>query len=648
MPTPTYWSSEEKLPIGQTKVSIPSDNGLSYQGGQRIIFTIPDNIEYINPINTVLEADFKIDLPAAGQAATDTDAGWTQTRLMLDAELGGSVLIRHIRVYANSAEMPLLDEVQDCNVLASVRYDYHSNDNERKKRALTEGCTMYTPEQRNDRALDQSPYVNTVNNTYFDANIDADNNGPTRFNLTGAGFKTAKLLLPLHESGIFGSSVVFPNKLVGGLRLELELSEASSVVRQLDTVQLNTNLEANPIFHSVDGQDDPAAGEWGAGSASATAEFYVARQNSNDSIAKFPFCIGERMSMKFAEDALNDDFIIWKDGTDAVIYPRINKIELTAATGGQTFALIKITLDKACYPSIAIPAAANNTGGKAINSKNNAHLYSLALTGGNATLDACPSFNVRYTLSNVNLLIERVDMPAGYTGKMMSAMKQGGVLNYDFLTFTNYKYSQQKDDRVANVRIPISNKRCKGVICCPVDSSVYSNMERIGCGNTLEVLAGGGQTFTYEIERVGSLSNSDKTRGDHANHSKRSGLTGCVDGLTRYQFFYNGKLNPSRPVVTSKIADRVSIAQQPLVELEKCLAVCGVPPTSFKQFRSNFIIGRATGLQNGVADLSTTDFNLQVEYQEQGNVPTKPKLWNIYIGHLRRLLIKGDSVQVDV
>lgn len=648
MPTPTYWSSEEKLPIGQTKVSIPSDNGLSYQGGQRVIFTVPDSIEYINPINTVLEADFKIDLPAGGQASTDSDAGWTQTRLMLDAELGGSVLIRHIRVYANSAEMPLLDEVQDCNVLAAVRYDYHSTDNERKKRALTEGCTMYTPEQRNDRALDQSSYVNSVNNTYFDANRDGDNDGPTKFNAGGAGFKTAKLLLPLHESGIFGSSVVFPNKLVGGLRLELELAEASDVVRQLDTVQLNTNLEANPIFHSVDGLDAGGApGQWTAASASATDVFFVARQNSNDSIDKFPFCIGERMSMKFAGQSLSDNFIIWKNATDNDIYPRINKIELQAATAGQTFDLIKITLDTACYPSVNLPSAANNTGGKCINTLSNIHLYSLALTGGNAALPAVSGFNVKYTLSNANLLVERVDMPSGYTGKMLSAMKQGGVLNYDFLTFTNYKYSQQKDDRVANVRIPISNKRCKGVICCPVDSSVYSNMEKIGCGNTYEV-NGALQTFTYEIERVGSLSNADKTRGDHANHSKRSGLTGCVDGLTRYQFFYDGKLNPSRPVVTSKIADRVSIAQQPLVELEKCLAVCGIPPSSFKQFRSNFVVGRATGLQSGVADLSTTDFSLQVEFQEQGNAPTKPKLWNIFTGHLRRLMIKGDSVMVDV
>ena len=642
MPSPTYWSSQEKLPIGQTKVSIPSDNGLNYQGGQRIIFTIPDNLEYINPINSVLECDFKISLPTSGEAATDAGAGWAQTRLMLDAELGGSALIRHIRVYANSAEMPLLDEIQDCNILAAVRYDYHTNDNERKKRSLTEGCSMYTPEQRNDRALEQTGYVNTVNNTYFEPNVSADEN---KFDTAGPGFKTGKLLLPLHESGIFGSEVVFPNKLVGGLRLELELAEPSQVLRQLDTVQLNTKLECNPMFHSVNGTDADD-GSWVNANGSATADFYVCRQNSNDSVEKFPFCVGERISMKKADDSLSDDFILWKNASDVQIFPRIKSIALSPVSGTQTFPLVKVTLDTAVYPSLALGQASDGSGGKSIKTSNNVHLYSTALSGGDATLPACPSFDVRYTLSNATLLIERVEMPAGYTSKMMAAMKSGGTLNYDFLTFTNYKYSQQKDDRVANVRIPISNKRCKGVICCPVDASVYSNMEFINCGNLYEV-SGALQTFTYEIEKEGSGS-TVSTRGSHNNHSKRSGLTGCVDGLTRYQFFYDGKLNPSRPVVTSKIANRVSISQQSLVECEKCLAVCGIPPTSFRAFRSNFFVGRGTGLQNGVADLSTTDFSLQVEYQEQGNAPTKPKLWNMYIGHLRRLMIKGDSVVVDV
>ena len=649
MPAPTFWSSEEKLPVSQTKVSIPSDNGLSYQGGQRIIFTIPDNIEFINPINTVLECDFKIDFPVGGEADSNVAAGWAQTRLQLDAELGGNVLIRHIRVYANSAEMPLLDEVQDCNILAGVRYDYHTDDSIKKKRSLVEGCSMFTPAQRNIMGIPESGYVNTENNTCFDSNIASDSTGFHKFNAPAAtsGFKTAKLLLPLHESGIFGSSVVFPNKVVGGLRLELELCEANIALKQLDTVQLNNKFQSNPIFHSVDGLDVPAAADasdWLT--TAATDTFYLARQNLNGAeIAKVPFCIGERFSIKKGSTSISDTYMVWSSATVANVFPRIKSIDVAAANAGtQSYDLIKIVLDEAVKPSTAIKTIANSSVGVSVDLEDPSYIYSTSLYGGDDALGATPSFEPTYTLSNAALIVERVEMPEGYNAKMRSMMSQGGVLNYDFLTFTNYKYSQAQNDRVANIRIPIANKRCKGVVAVPVDSSVYTTVERICCGNMREVDDTG--TYTYNIEKEGNQAGA--VLGNHTSHSKRSAIEGVVDGLSRYQFFYSGKLNPSRPVVTSKIANRVSISQQSLVECEKCLAVCGIPPTSFSAFRRNFFVGRATAIQNGVVDLSTTDFNLQVEYQEIDNPPTKSKLWNIYIGHLRRLLIRGDSVVVDV
>ena len=651
MPAPTFWSSEEKLPVSQTKVSIPSDNGLSYQGGQRIIFTIPDNIEFINPINTVLECDFKIDFPVGGEADSSVAAGWAQTRLQLDAELGGNVLIRHIRVYANSAEMPLLDEVQDCNVLAGVRYDYHTDDSIRKKRSLVEGCSMFTPAQRNIMGIPESGYVNTENNTCFDSNIASDSTGFHKFNAPAAtsGFKTAKLLLPLHESGIFGSSVVFPNKVVGGLRLELELCEANIAVKQLDTVQLNNKFQSNPIFHSIDGLDVPAGAlgvDSGWKTTVVTDTFYLARQNLNGAeIAKVPFCIGERFSIKKGSTSISNTYMAWSSAAVANVFPRIKAINVkAAAVGTQSYDLIQIVLDEPVKPSTAIKSIANSSVGVSVDLEDPSYIYSTSLYGGDGTLLATPSFEPTYTLSNAALIVERVEMPEGYNAKMRSMMSQGGVLNYDFLTFTNYKYSQAQNDRVANIRIPIANKRCKGVVAVPVDSSVYTTVERICCGNMREVDDTG--TYTYNIEKEGNQAGA--VLGNHTSHSKRSAIEGVVDGLSRYQFFYSGKLNPSRPVVTSKIANRVSISQQSLVECEKCLAVCGIPPTSFSAFRRNFFVGRATAIQNGVVDLSTTDFNLQVEYQEIDNPPTKSKLWNIYIGHLRRLLIRGDSVVVDV
>ena len=125
MPIQSFWASEDKVPISQTKVSIPAENGLSYTDGQRIIFTIPDEHEYFNPVNTQLELDLEIKLPSNATYPT---------RLQLDSELGGSVIIRDIMIYANSAEMPLLEEIQNCNIVGALRYDYDANDNIRKKK----------------------------------------------------------------------------------------------------------------------------------------------------------------------------------------------------------------------------------------------------------------------------------------------------------------------------------------------------------------------------------------------------------------------------------------------------------------------------------------------------------------------------------
>jgi hypothetical protein len=642
MPTNSFWSSDDKIPISQTKVSIPSENGLSYDGGQRIIFTIPaGTIEYFNPINTLLECDFKYAIPTGKQ----------RTFLQLDPILGGSALIKHIRIYANSAEMPLLEEVQNANVLASLRYDYDSNDNIQKKRALTQGCGVYDPRHRSQFKNEQTLDLNTKNNSFFSPNIGGSEKlfGDANTDESDAAcIRTAKLLLPLHQSGIFGSSVVFPNLMVNGLRLEIILEEPQKCLKQISSVQRNNRLENGCMFHSVDGNDN-LDGDWKTAKANATDTFYFSRINNKLEASDCPFAVGEGISFQqnttTEADCLNK-FITWKDASDANAFPVIKSIS-TAAAGSvnNAYALIKIVLTEPVYPSVA------SISSKADGDKNRwvAYSTSLGLSAGEMVNPKDPSsWDPTYTLSNVNLKVEKVEMPSAYTSKMMEAMKQGGTINYDFLSFTNYLYSQMKDDRVANIRIPIMNKRCKGVLCIPTDGSVYSNHVIVNCGDGDERDANQAtKTLTYYTHKEGNEMSAN-CEGNWSNYTERSGMVGIADGLTNYQFFYDGRLNPSRKVDCKKISNRTSIAQQPLVELEKALSVCGIPPNSFQKFRDNFCVGRAVGIQQGVADLSTTDFNLQCEYNEAANPPTKNKLWNIYTGHLRRLMIKGDSVMVDV
>ena len=210
---------------------------------------------------------------------------------------------------------------------------------------------------------------------------------------------------------------------------------------------------------------------------------------------------------------------------------------------------------------------------------------------------------------------------------MMQMMKEGGTMNYDYRSYTNYRYSQVQSDLVANIRLPLIESRASSILCIPTDASVYSGKQALSC------------SATYLI---------DEDPDDVVNRSNRSGLVGIVDELQNYQLIYDGKINPSRKVDTSKIANRTSISQQWCIEAEKALAMADIEPLSFRAFRDNFFIGRALALgRNAVYDARGKDFNLMVEYTGASG-PSKNHLWMNFVAHIRRLVIKQGSLDVLV
>ena len=267
-------------------------------------------------------------------------------------------------------------------------------------------------------------------------------------------------------------------------------------------------------------------------------------------------------------------------------------------------------------------------------------------------------------------------MPAGYTRKMLSMMKAGGSLNYDFLSSTNYKYSQLAGDIVANIRLPLSQSRAKAILSVPTDSTRYSNRAYMSGTNSTDGCQGSQPAWTTPYNpadytyleqpanfQAGSGRNNADDWGTPKNqgmsgyietqdgqmYSTRSSMVGIWDHLTNYQWFYNGQLNPNRAVDVSKISNKQSISQQQLIELEKALAMSGIRPLSFEKFNKSACIGRALSLQDGVYDTRGKDFNLQVNYEGQApNVPGKNKLWMNFVHHIRRLQVKGDQISLQI
>ena len=577
-----YFEVEDKIPVQQTSVSIPSENGLSYNSNQIIEINVPASTKFINPKESYLQFNVKLKPPS--------DTLGELTRLQLDGEIGANILIRDIRIYDGNRNT-LLEEITDYNTMVAVKYDYETNTSLRNKRALTEGTTVQTVIGRGTRGSTETAYNDHVSNPYY-ITREAD---PDTAAMNSSKYVDAKVCLPLH-TGLFQSDKILPVMLMQGLHISITLEEDRKVFRQLDSVSGSRRVTLNPIFHSTNGCTTTGS----LANGSTMTSFFTQATNNQYSAYDAPFVVGEHIGFFDTASATSASFT-------TTTKPIITQIE---TSGG----LVKYTLNGSCV---------NATGGT-ITTDGKWVVESLSV-------EQAASFNPTYSISNVELVLQQIAVDSRYEAGMVRKMKEGGSIAYDFMSVTNYKYSQLVSDRVANIRLPLNNQRCKSIICVPTDATVYTSQQNI---------AGAvGAVTTFETA-------PDFNR-DYLSATQRSGMVGITDNISNYVFQYDGKLQPSRLVSCSKTSSKVSISQQPLIELDKALTSAGMNTHSMRNFNDNFIIGRALALGSGVYDARNRDFNLQVNYQETA-APEKPKLWKNYVYHIRRLMIKGESIAVEV
>ena len=614
MPVSEFWVAEDLIPISQTKVSIPSENGLEFSDGQEIHIRIPPSVQFIQPKQCYVEWDVQIGLPAS---ATGASADGKRTRLMLDEVIGSQVLIRDISIRSGGAGSQLLEQYQNYNQYVHMKYDYETNDNLKNKRALTEGSLVNSVRNRGTAGTSTSDKNDTFSNPYFSPVLsEADiTEADGLFNKAGnfveaSNLTTARCLLPL-QTGLFQTDKVLPILLTEGLQITIQLENQVNVFRQLDSVLVNNKLRANPVFF---GANNAGADPSGLG----MTECFCGIANNNTSLQNFPLVVGEEIMF------VSETGVTCKpssSGTRGII----TQLEMAASNNGTQ--LVKLTLKNT---TDANGASFDLSGGLVVPSSGTHYLYSTTASRGPSLLtgeadnitgsEYVPSYRVR----NVNLILQQLEMPPAYVNKMTSMMREGGSMRYDFVSATNFKYSQLSSDVVANIRLPINFSKMKSLMSVPTDASVYTKGHAI---------TGQG---TYLI---------DEDVTDFKNFSDQSGLVGVWDELQDYQFFYGGKLNPSRKVSCKLITARNSLDQQPLIELEKALAMGGIVPYSFRAFQRNAIIGRAVSLHDGVYNAQGKDFNIQVEYT--GTTPTKNKLWMNWVTHIKTIVFRGDGISVD-
>ena len=597
----SFFVSSDKIKVGQTDVSIPSENGLSYRPGGRIELYIPPTSKFVD----LSQSKLKMNVTLAVPSVSSTNG---VQKVQLDAETGLHSLIRSIRIYSGRKTV-LLEELEGYDVLTALRFDYETNDTLKGQRALVDGTTVYDQSTRGTQGTMKTPQNNITSNPYF-TKVDGNPALSVSFATTDPdyGFHEAKGELHLN-TGLFRNEAVFPSLLTDGIFVEILLQDARRVFRSLDGPNRNRRGLLAPEFHSTDGIDATRATNGSLQSGSAMSSFYLTRGNNYTAVENVPFSVGEHITFM----SQSYDPLATPSGSINASIGRIKDIEMDRGLAASVDK-IKITLH----------ANVSNTTGESWTGAADQKYFMVT-----DNPETAPSYDPTYTVSDVEMIVKQIEVPDGYEASMMQMMKEGGTMNYDYRSFTNYRYSQLAGDNVANIRLPLIESRATAILCVPTDAKAYSSKEMLSCSST------------YRI-------NSD-IGNDNFNNSARSGITGICDGLQEYQWIYDGRINPSRPIDTKKIADRDSISQQWTIEAEKALAMADIEPLSFRAFQDNFFVGRALALgTNAVYDARGKDFNLQVMYTDQANPQTKDKLWNNYCSHLRRLEIKNGGLQVMV
>ena len=613
----SYWKNDEKIKVSQTQVSIPSTNAQSYTGtagqtGRRVDFDIPPTVKFMDGKNSFLQFDIKLAIPA----------GDIPTRLHLDPFIGGNSIVKNLRIYSNDSNRTLLEEITDYNCKVQMEYSYNQDDSMRKMRALKEGCLLNTVENRGTLGTSVSNNIDLSSNPYYKpvGTVPAGRDWGT-----ADDFLTCKCTLPIHAGLFAGNSKVFPNFMVNGVHCEIDIEDPSRFIKQLDSVNRNRRMKQNPVFHGVDAAGSALAID----NAVNQSEIFLGKQNNMTSVENCPFVKGEAVGICSITDPENECALTQSGAQD---YPTITDITMDGGFVKLTFANFQ-----------------NSDAGNGVQAtSNNFILFSAAIdqfrtqNDDNTTqlVAKRTTYPATCEISNLAIIVQQIGVDPRYEAGMMRKMREGGSIEIDIPSATNYKHSLLSSNRNATLNLAVSNTRAKSMIVIPTDATVLDSADLIGgLGNTTTT------TGCYDEET---------TDMDGRLTSIRSGQVGIIDRLTSYGMIVDDKvLFGGRNIVVSKLNKGVSVAAQPLIETEKALNSAGIVARSFVDYNRNYIIGRSYALNGGVANLNNKSNQLQLLYNEStaagvDQPPTRNKLLMCFVYHLRRITIQGNSVTVSL
>ena len=412
--------------------------------------------------------------------------------------------------------------------------------------------------------------------------------------------------MPLHMGIWANNTKAYPNVLTDGCYIELTCAPNVSVFRTLDTTNKNRSVKNCPKFYGV----DAVGTQWANGAKSP--DVWLSNSNMQTNPQHCPFTVGEEIGIIDTDTGY--------EYTDDLAAKISNPLIIEEINFTNPYTILKF------YTGAGNP---QNDGNSITNGGNN-FIFSKAL---HPTRPNANEWNPTYTISNVKMLVHKVDVGGAYESQMMSRMKSGGVIEFDLPAVQCHKYSQLSSDLQATINISIDHAKAKSIICVPTNAELVSTKLNANSQANSTTYNWGGDDNTVDAPG-GTVSD-------------RYGIAGCGNYLTDYSFQLNGIMTPSRPVKTSKSSSKdQGIDGAHILELEKAIVGAGWEPLSFADFRKNFCIGRVLAMdKNTVYDGRGVDTRLLLRYT--GSPPDVNTLWKNFVFHIKTIKIKSDDITVE-
>ena len=405
-------------------------------------------------------------------------------------------------------------------------------------------------------------------------------------------YKEVELLIPLSLSGVLGQGrnpKVVPVVAMGGLRISIILEHDVNKITQ--AVQFRGDGKLNELVGFDPRTQYTAASIYTNGGAQA-----FDLTDSEIILAKAGDGAGEGLAFDTLAE-LRDAFPIYKsDKIQVIIEDKANQAITVSASDSYITKIeidtgrVKLTLNAAIAGAGTVPEASR---------------VALYIAG------STPN----YQISNVELVTASVQAPATYINSLMGAVKRG--LNYDYTTFTNYQVNLNSSITQSSQYIPMSQSRCLSLLSVPetIEAVDIYSLIKDGLRPTIpETDVCSPENYVYLIKNL-------RTPLQSVELTRLSEVTdGADDSYAKFA------------AVHTK-------------ETEEAIEACDIAVRNLDRPNHCFIIARALarhGHSFNAQGVGETRLNLRY------NSNTKNQIFNHFVCHRRRAVIKSNSLVVEV